>query len=835
MLTTLWTVAVPSLLLLALRSTVSINEDGQFPLCSCLRENRKDLSNQNLTRFPTDLLDTTEYLDMSHNNISRIVSGDLYRLTRLCFLKITSCGLQFISPDAFCKNSELKVLNVSYNQLTVIPYLPLLQLRILDLSSNHYESYALPGFFNNLTHLTDLEIGSVKTTSVCIHDLVPLENAPLKRFTFGDCCELKKYETGTFAQLKSLQEVTLRVTFCESFDIFKNMISDLDQAHTKKVRLVKLFPDQCNISSDPFDSLPQLQFISNLTVVDTWMNSSVMVNLIQDAWKSSVEELVVKNIIYNEDTPEGFQVPSQNSTSKLRAVVLDGITHYQYQYPKINMSMELLSQLVYLKLSGSGMNILPCKLISVIPSLQILDLSNNLLDDRGFWWFHCSYEGTFPALKHLGLRHNRFYNLGFISKKTHEMKALTSLDLSFNSILIQEPCSWPSHLTELNLSHNSLGNTVFNCLSPHFQKIDLSKTGITAIPQDVLAHFPRLTHLFLSDNSIQSIPPDLSIPSLLTLNVDQNAITSIGQEDLDGLPSLKTLKADNNPFVCDCDSFWFLTALNKTLLPDWPFDYICNAPPSQAGKNMEKYQQSQQGTLLCWPGLQAAVALSVIIIITAALGITFYICDGVWYARMLWVWIRVKRRKSKNADRLLNATFVYHAFISYSQHDSAWVDTQLVPALEDSGLSICIHERDFAPGQWIVDNIINSVENSYKTLFVLSNHFVQSEWCTYELFFAQHRAISIEDDSLVFVLLEPIPTDSLPKKFLKLRSLLRKQTYLEWPKDDQKRKVFWSSLRAILQTADKSIILKEVALDVAENCSLFGAQGQRGFRVMAMD
>lgn len=642
-----------------------------------------------------------------------------------------------------------------------------------------------------------------------------------KQFTFGGGTEMQKYETGSFAQLGSLQEVSLRVTFCHNFTIFESMLIDIDQTHTRKVRLIRLFPDQCTITSDPFESLKKLHLLSNLTIVDTLMNSSVMVKLLQNIWKSSIEELEFLNIIYNEDTPYGFQFPSQNHTLSLRAVVFDGVNHYQYRYPTVNMSMDLISQLTYLKFSGTGMNILPCNLISVIPSLQILDLSNNLLDDTGFWWYLCSYERVFPALKQLSLSNNRFSDLAYISKRTHEMKVLMSLDLSFNSIKIGDSCSWPSHLTELNLSHNNLGDTVFQYLSPHFQKIDLCKTGISIISQNVLSQFPKLTHLVLSFKSIQLIPSDLYAPALRTLYIDQNAITAIDQAVLEGLSGLKTLKAGNNPFVCDCDSFWFVIILNKSLLPDWPLDYTCSSPPSLAGKNLDMYKPAK---LSCLPGLQAAVALPVIIVIIAAAGIIFYSCDGIWYTKMLWVWIRVKRRSTKQADKSMNSTFHYHAFISYSQHDCTWVDSELVPALESAGLSICIHERDFVPGQWIVDNIISCVESSYKTIFILSKYFVQSEWCNYELFFAQHRAISVKDDSLVFILLEPIPSDSLPKKFLRLRTLLRQKTYLEWPKDETKKKVFWSSLRSILQTADKSMVLKDIAFDIAENALLLNAQ-----------
>ncbi|XP_046729526.1 toll-like receptor 2 [Silurus meridionalis] len=816
---TFWISAVLSLLLMV--TSVLINADINVQLCSFVKENSKDLTNSNLNRIPSDLPDDTEYLDVSENNISSIIHDELYRLTHLCFLKITHCGLRFISSDAFYRNSELKILNISYNLLTIIPYLPLPQVRILDLSGNDYDNYTLPAFFSNLTYLTTFAIGSSKVTSVKMSDLAPLRNTHLKQFTFGGDTEMHTYEAGSFAQIRSLEEMSLRVSFCHNFDIFQTMLMDLDQTHTKRIRLIKLFPDQCTITGDPFESFEKFHVLSNLTIVDTLINSSVMVKLLQSVWKSSFEELEFLNITYNEDTPYGFQFPSQNHTLNLRAIVFDGINHYQYHYPTINMSMDLISQLTYMKFSGSGMNILPCNLISVIPSLQILDLSNNLLDDTGFWWYLCSYEGVFPALRHLSLSKNRFSDLAYISKRTHEMKSLTSLDLSFNSIQIGSQCLWPSHLTKLNLSHNNLGDTVFQFLSPHFQEIDLSKTGISVISQYVLSQFPKLTHLFLSCNSIQFIPSDLHAPALQTLYIDQNAITSIDQAALEGLSSLQTLKAGNNPFVCDCDSFWFITMSNKALLPDWPFDYTCSSPPSLAGKYLDTYKP---GKLSCLPGLQAAVALPVVIAITGVLGIIFYAFDGIWYTKMLWVWIRVKRRSTKQANKSTNSNFLYHAFISYSQHDCTWVNSELVPTLESAGLSICIHERDFVPGQWIVDNIIRCVERSYKTIFILSEHFVQSEWCNYELFFAQHRAISVNDDSLVFILLEPIPSDSLPKKFMRLRTLLRQKTYLEWPTDETKRKVFWSSLRSILKTADKSMVLKDIAFDIAENALLLNEQ-----------
>ncbi|KAF3859442.1 hypothetical protein F7725_021841 [Dissostichus mawsoni] len=700
---------------------VAVKEDEKgFILCVTSRRGMQDHSYQNLTNVPSNLPDDTQYLDISHNSIRRLSGASFFGLSQLCCLKVTHCGLQEISPSVFSHTPALNVLNISFNDLPIVPDISLKQMKILDLAYNLYKSYRIPASFQNLTNLDVLSLGSPTALSVNYNDFDPLSNVSLSHLVLGAGIRWQKYDSGALAKLKSLKTISVFASFCGE----------------------------------------------------------------------------AINITYNEDRPGGFQFRTINHSVNLCSITFNGVKHYQYKYPQINMSLEAFSNLTYLKFSGTGMNILPCKLLSVLPSLETLDLSDNLLKDTGFWWFYCSTTSVFPKLRRLYLSKNRFSSLSFISEKTNQMKTLESLDLSFNSISLDGDCSWPAQLIELSLANNNLGNN----------KIDLSKTGITAITQKDLSRFHKLTHLQLSSNSIQVIPADLSAPSLLNLYVDQNAITSISK--LAGLSKLQTLKAGNNPFVCSCDSYWFVSVLNKSLLADWPLDYTCSTPPSFAGVSLSEYKTSE---LSCEMWLQAAVAVPVLIIISAAIGLVFYKCDGVWYTKMLWVWIRVKRRGKKNSNMLKNLSFQYHAFISYSHQDSGWVDSRLVRSLEGSGFSLCVHERDFVPGDWIIDNIINCVESSYKTLFILSKHFVQSEWCNYELFFAQHRAVNIQQDSLVFILLEPIPTDSLPKKFLRLRSLLRQQTYLEWPNDERKQQVFWASLKSMLRVADKSMLLKDRA------------------------
>lgn len=114
-------------------------------------------------------------------------------------------------------------------------------------------------------------------------------------------------------------------------------------------------------------------------------------------------------------------------------------------------------------------------------------------------------------------------------------------------------------------------------------------------------------------------------------------------------------------------------------------------------------------------------------------------------------------------------------------------------------LSLCLHKRDFLPGQPIVDNIMNAIECSRHTIFILSENFVQSDWCRYELDFSHFWLFDAGGDAAILILLEPLSKDDVPKRFCKLRKLMSSTTYLEWPQEEERRPEFWRSLRNALR------------------------------------
>lgn len=83
-------------------------------------------------------------------------------------------------------------------------------------------------------------------------------------------------------------------------------------------------------------------------------------------------------------------------------------------------------------------------------------------------------------------------------------------------------------------------------------------------------------------------------------------------------------------------------------------------------------------------------------------------------------------------------------------------------------------------------------------IFVLSRHFVNSEWCNYELYFAQQRAMGKSFSDVILVVKEPIDVRSLPSKYCKLKKMLDTKTYLEWPQQPNQQAFFWTQLRSVL-------------------------------------
>nr|KAG5714017.1 hypothetical protein BaRGS_020345 [Batillaria attramentaria] len=151
---------------------------------------------------------------------------------------------------------------------------------------------------------------------------------------------------------------------------------------------------------------------------------------------------------------------------------------------------------------------------------------------------------------------------------------------------------------------------------------------------------------------------------------------------------------------------------------------------------------------------------------------------------------------------------LYDAFVSYksSDVDERFVVTQLFPKLEQElNFRLCLHFRDFIPGDTIANNIIRGVENSRRTILVLTPDFVKSEFCRFEYQRAQVEMLKRKQRIIPIVLRDV----SREKRHMdeSLRAILETITYLDWPADNDSKKIekFWKRLELSMPKKKSSV------------------------------
>ena len=203
--------------------------------------------------------------------------------------------------------------------------------------------------------------------------------------------------------------------------------------------------------------------------------------------------------------------------------------------------------------------------------------------------------------------------------------------------------------------------------------------------------------------------------------------------------------------------------------------------------------------------LKVTTSLFVSIVIVIALSIFVY--RHKWGVLKFFLLEYITNRRLYQEFDESEEEYEYDAFISFHSDDHDWVLNELYEHLDityenadtdddQRRFKLCIHERDFVPGELIEENILRSIESSRKTVVVLSRNFLQSAWCEFELQIARKECIERGRDLIIAVLLEHLPADI--KISRSVERLIRKNTYIEWPTDPLGRINFWNRMRSAL-------------------------------------
>merc|ERR1719319_698778 len=190
---------------------------------------------------------------------------------------------------------------------------------------------------------------------------------------------------------------------------------------------------------------------------------------------------------------------------------------------------------------------------------------------------------------------------------------------------------------------------------------------------------------------------------------------------------------------------------------------------------------------------------------------------------VIWLYAQPIGRKFFSED-LIDKEKPYDAFISYSQADSEYVETSLLPGLEQpespgDKFKCLIHTRDWNVGEMIPDQIIHSVESSRRTIIVLSKSYIDSMWTKLEFRAAHKQALQDKTQRVIIVVLGELPEskdlDEDLQKYLNMNTYLNSED--PW---------FWQKLRYALPHRGKGWIAGKRTRRETDRMELMRAQAE---------
>nr|UFQ90036.1 toll-like receptor 2 [Haliotis discus hannai] len=597
------------------------------------------------------------------------------------------------------------------------------------------------------------------------------------------------------------------------------------------------------VSPDAFRDLNDLEV---LDWQQTYLPLTDVITALQGV-SSPLKTLRLKANKVSEQTLNATVFRHLNSLSRLsialgslrtfNATAFSHMMNLQYvDFSQNNLRQLILEQIIpnmtRLTLADNNLVAVPQLCLSDIrpltPRLRSLDLGNNAIRNLDVSSITC-----LKNLLKLSIGHNRIEELpDNVFANLHKLHSLHisnlgSLkrigDLAFNSTSLYKfyfannrilspkrfnPVTLFKHTpnlgildmtsTKMDISVYLLKDFLLNLKT--IEKLVLQDTYIKELPSGTFSQLTKLRELFLNGNFLSKWKSDVfaNVTSIKKISFDGCNIKMIKEETfpLEFRLSVREINLSNNPFTCTCELLWFRNWMKKTManhsimFTQYPRRYECRAP------NVHRLQLKDFDPTAksCSPRKEYTVLLSIILSITLVFIITTVVAYRYrWY---LFYWISLLRRRRQRGQAAPLLEMKYDAFISYSNPDGDWVYDELMGYLEgEAGLRLCEHSRDFESGKLIVDNVFEALDSSRKTVLVISNEYMKSDWCQFELQMALNSFLK-QEIKLVVILLEHVEACHVTST---LRALMTSTTYIEWPNVPAAQQVFKQRLRNYLE------------------------------------
>lgn len=730
---------------------------------------RLDVSNNPLTTFrlTENIFPTLNHLDLSYCGqngtvVWNVAEKSYFASVRTLYFMDVHMSLQSVPAVLQSFKGTLNKIrlngNVKFNKVPLLLNACSPMLRVLRLIKNKLANLT-EHMFDPCCHLTELDLGD--------NEISQLSPIIFRTFTQLKMLQLQINKltqiTNTFQMLSTLEFIDLSINNIAKLDCN-------DFANLTQLKVLYLYGNKISqISSCHFQDLKSLEVLKLgtndlLRIGDAFRNGPHFLKELQLSFNklSVIETDAFRNLSHLNSLEL-----HDNQISKIKAFVFRG-----------------LKNLTYLSLSSNKISAKTFRYSNVfsgMPNLQSLDLFSNSIS----FTENKLKNPPFVELKQLRIFSIYSQHRGIGKVPSNLLQGLSNLEMFYGG--------------NMNLVH--LNPCTFQC-NPKLWFLDLSKNALSddnAIPAELFHPISRLTKLIISRTQLRSLNflLDANLSRLSTLRAPGNEIDAINNTLIQYFPKLKVLDLQKNTFTCDCNNAFFIDwAMKNNFTQVIYFNkYTCSYPSTLRGMRLTDFNTEScivNIDFICF------ICSSIVIVVTLLLAFFWqFLRLKVVYAYYLLLAYLYDSKKKQHQQG-----FMYDAFISYNVQDELWVMEKLIPELEGKqGWRLCLHHRDFEPGRPIMDNIIDGIYSSRKTICLVTRNYLKSNWCSSEVQVASFRLFDEQKDVLILVFLEDIPTHQL-SPYHRMRKLVKKRTYLRWTKDGEDTKIFWQKMRMALETKE---------------------------------
>ncbi|EDV43582.1 uncharacterized protein Dana_GF16456 [Drosophila ananassae] len=763
-------------------------------------------SNQlhNLTKYDFEGATSVLDIDLHANGIEVLPHDVFFFMPNLREINLSANLFRSLPEGLFEHNTHLQQVRISNNRakLTTLPsrlFANLPELKVLFLKT---DLESLPGdLLEGSTGITNISLASNRLTTLPAKLLEYQSNLLSLDLSHN---QLTHLPDGIFEHNKELKDLNLesnyltgissklfsRLISLETLIMRNNRLNIIDHsAFTATTWLRHLYLEHNNIDlqqslltnhvndpNSPFSSLLNLETL-NLS------HNSIMV--IYYDWKILMTKLHTLDLSYNNISSLNFEDIQFISRNKLEV----NLTHNKIR--SIHLEKDLPGY-------------------STDSSIVNIDLNDNPLDcDCTMLYFVQLVRGVHrPSYS----KYFKFQTDRLVCSKPSALEGTSVKRIMAEKLL----CPFDSPETDMDKRMCPQG---CSCWVRTFDKallVNCNNGNMTRVPR--LPKRPQnlvRMELHMENNTLLNLPSGEMNPGyseVTSLHVAGNNLTEITTNQLPSRLDLLDLrrnhlqllnatllgflnhtmlrgsmKLSGNPWKCDCDAKQLLlfTQDNFDRIEDRGEMMCMNAehPTRMVELSTDDICPADQGVFIALAMVIATAGL--LVGFTAALYYKYQTEIKIWlYAHNMLLWFVTEEELDKDKK--------FDAFISYSHKDQSFIE-QLVQQLEGGPqkFQLCVHERDWLVGGFIPENIMRSVSDSRRTIIVLSQNFIESEWARME-FRAAHRSALNEGRSRIIIIVysDIGDVENLDEE---LKAYLKMNTYLKWGDP-----WFWDRLRFAL-------------------------------------